>query len=269
MAGSESSAGSPSRRHLDGIAEIRTFFRTNSQPIYFVGPTAFNLLGIDRWVRNFQYIAYYDSWDGQHPRVFTPENRPYIEFESSEQINNYLLRDAEVREYLARRGGTPMVAMVFFDEETEEICREQGYALILPPDSLRRRLDSKIVTTQLGNEAGAPSVPERARPGRQLRRALRARRERWPRRRPGRADPLRRLGQDDLLHRVRTGLGLLRRRHRRPAAQGDEAYQQPGRGGGGVHHQARHDRRAVHDRPDRLPRTHPVQGRLVRQRRVP
>jgi len=49
--------------------------------------------------------------------------------------------------------------LVFFDEETEEICREQGYTLILPPDSLRRRLDSKIVTTQLGNEAGAPSVP--------------------------------------------------------------------------------------------------------------
>src|SRR5690242_13371345 len=157
MPGSDVSAGS--RRQLDGIAEIRTFFRTNQQPIYFVGPTAFNLLGIDRWVRNFQYIAYYDSWDGQHPRVFTPENRPYVEFESSEQINNYLLRDPEVLHYLSRRGGTPMVAMVFFDEETEEICREQGYTLILPPDSLRRRLDSKIVTTQLGNEAGAPSVP--------------------------------------------------------------------------------------------------------------
>ena len=157
--GSAEFTGSQARRHLNGIAEIRTFFRTNSQPIYFVGPTAFNLLGIDRWVRNFQYIAYYDSWDGQHPRVFSPENRPYIEFESSEQINNYLLRDAEVREHLRRRGGVPMVAMVFFDEETEEICREQGYNLILPPDSLRRRLDSKIVTTQLGNEAGASSVP--------------------------------------------------------------------------------------------------------------
>jgi biotin carboxylase len=52
-----------------------------------------------------------------------------------------------------------MIAMVFLDEETEEICRELGYHLILPPDELRRRLDSKIVTTQLGNEAGAPSVP--------------------------------------------------------------------------------------------------------------
>ncbi len=91
--------------------------------------------------------------------MFTPENRPYIEFESSEQINNYLLRDPEVREHLRQRGGVPLIAMVFFDEETEEICREEGYRLILPPDSLRRRLDSKIVTTQLGNEAGAPSVP--------------------------------------------------------------------------------------------------------------
>jgi biotin carboxylase len=147
------------RRQLDGIPQIRSFFRTNRQPIYFVGPTAFNLLGIDRWVRNFQYVVYYDSWDGAHPRVFAPKNRPYVEFESSEQINNYLLRDPEVREHLRRRGGTPMVAMVFFDEETEEICRELGYHLILPPDALRRRLDSKIVTTQLGNEAGAPSVP--------------------------------------------------------------------------------------------------------------
>ena len=147
------------RRHLRGIAEIRTFFRTNQKPVYFVGPTAFNLLGIDRWVRNFQYVVYYDSWDGAHPRVFAPKNRPYVEFESSEQINNYLLRDPEVQEYMRRRGGTPMIAMVFFDEETEEICRELGYNLILPPDELRRRLDSKIVTTQLGNEAGAPSVP--------------------------------------------------------------------------------------------------------------
>jgi biotin carboxylase len=152
---SETSTG----RSLNGIPEIRTFFRTNQQPIYFVGPTAFNLLGIDRWVRNFQYVVYYDSWDGAHPRVFAPQNRPYVEFESSEQINNYLLRDPEVQEHLSRRGGTPMVAMVFFDDETEEICDELGYQLILPSDELRRRLDSKIVTTQLGNEAGAPSVP--------------------------------------------------------------------------------------------------------------
>lgn len=150
------------QQSLNGLSEIRAFFRTNIQPIYFFGPTAFNLLGVDRWVRNFRYVVYYDSWDGHHPRVFTPAEKPYVEFGSSEEINNYLLRDPEVQAYIAKRAGPgqrPMIAMVFFDEETEQICRELGYDLILPPDELRRRLDSKIVTTQLGNQAGAPSVP--------------------------------------------------------------------------------------------------------------
>jgi len=150
-------------RPLKGIADIRTYFRTNTRPIFFVGPTAFNLLGIDRWVRNFEYLVYYDSWDGARPRVFTPRNKPYVAFESSEEINNYLLRDPEVQAHVASRVGSakepPLVAMVFFDAETEEICRELGYELILPPDALRRHLDSKIVTTRLGEEAGAPSVP--------------------------------------------------------------------------------------------------------------
>jgi hypothetical protein len=116
-------------------------------------------------VRNFSYIAYYDSWDGAHPQVFSPKHRRYVEFESSEEINNYLLRNAEVRAFIASHGGRPKVAMVFFDEETERICEELGCELILPSHELRRRLDSKIVTTVLGNEASAPSVPKRARGG--------------------------------------------------------------------------------------------------------
>ena len=137
---------------LNGIAEIRTFFRTNTQPIYCFGPTEFNLLGIDRWVRNFQYVVYYDSWDGAHPRVFAPKHPPYVEFESSEQINNYLLRDPEVRTHLQRRGGTPMIVMVFFDEETEEICPELGYELIMPSS---RPSGSRAYSRRPGPEPGS------------------------------------------------------------------------------------------------------------------
>jgi len=147
------------RRRLRNIPEIRTFFRTNETPIVFVGPTAFNLLGLDRWARNFSYVAYYDSWEGAHPRVFSPRHDQYVEFQSAEEINNYLLRHPDVQQYIARRGSSPKVAMVFFDEETEEICEELGYELILPRHRLRQHLDSKITTTRLGNEAGAPSVP--------------------------------------------------------------------------------------------------------------
>jgi hypothetical protein len=83
------------RRRLKNISEVRHFFRTNDVPILFFGATPFNLLGLDRWVRNFSYITYYDAWDGAHPRVFTPGHKPYREFESGEEINNWLLTNPE------------------------------------------------------------------------------------------------------------------------------------------------------------------------------
>ncbi len=147
---------------MKNISEVRHFFRTNDVPILFFGATPFNLLGLDRWIRNFTYVTYYDAWDGAHPRVFTPSDKPYREFESGEEINNWLITNPEVRAHIdsvTPRGIRPKVAMVFFDSETEDICKELGYDLILPAASLREHLDSKIVTTRLGNEAGAPSVP--------------------------------------------------------------------------------------------------------------
>ncbi len=149
-------------RPLRNISEMRHFFRTNDTPIYFIGATPFNLLGLDRWIRNFSYVSYYDGWDGAHPRVFTPRGKPYIEFSSGEEINNWLLENAEVRAFIDRRragGLRPKIAMVFFDEETERICEELGYDLILPSAQLRNHLDSKLVTTRLANEVGVASVP--------------------------------------------------------------------------------------------------------------
>ncbi len=157
-----SPAAARTKRGLRNISEVRHFFRTNDVPIYFFGATPFNLLGLDRWVRNFSYVTYYDAWDGAHPRVFTPTNKTYREFDSGEAINNWLLTNPEVRAYIdgsTPRGVRPKVAMVFFDSKTEDICKELGYDLILPPASLRDHLDSKIVTTRLGTEAGAASVP--------------------------------------------------------------------------------------------------------------
>ena len=156
------SGSAQSRRRLKNISEVRHFFRTNDVPILFFGATPFNLLGLDRWVRNFTYITYYDAWDGAHPRVFTPSHKPYQEFDSGEEINNWLLTNPEVRAHIdavTPRGVRPKVAMVFFNSETEDVCKDLGYDLILPAASLRQHLDSKIVTTRLGNEAGAPSVP--------------------------------------------------------------------------------------------------------------
>src|SRR5215217_7577635 len=144
---------------LRGIPEIRAFFRTNKTPIYFVSPTAFNLLGIDRWLRSFFYINYFDSFEGSHPRVFVPKERPYRDFKSMEDVCNHLLGHEEVIERIAARGGGGRCVFVMFDDETEGAAAAAGLEVAHPSAELRHRLDSKIVTTQLGNEAGVPSAP--------------------------------------------------------------------------------------------------------------
>jgi biotin carboxylase len=144
---------------LTGIPAIRNFFRTNETPVYFVSATAFNLLGIDRWVRNFRFVNYYDSFDGTHPNVFVPQEQTPRAFESIEEIVNYLLGHKEVGDLVAANGGGGKAAFLMFDEETEELAAELGLEVAFPSASLRHRMDSKIETTRLGNEAGVPSVP--------------------------------------------------------------------------------------------------------------
>jgi biotin carboxylase len=58
---------------------------------------------------------------------------------------------------------------LMFDEETEQLAGELGLEVAFPPASLRHRLDSKIETTRLGDEAGVPSVPNTMGTGRDYR----------------------------------------------------------------------------------------------------
>jgi biotin carboxylase len=148
-----------STSRLHGVSELREYFRTNRQPIYFVSPTAFNLLGIDRWVRNFRYVCFYDSFEGSHPNIFVPGDRRAPEFESIEDICNYLLRHPEVAAMMRAEDPGGLATFVMFDAETEELAASLGLRVAHPPAELRHRLDSKIVTTRLGNAAGVPSVP--------------------------------------------------------------------------------------------------------------
>ena len=150
-------SGSPPR--FRGVSDLREFFRTNQTPIYFISPTAFNLLGIDRWVRNFHYVNYFDSFEGSHPNVFVPTDREAPEFSSIEDICNYLLRHREVTGWMKTLGPGGRAVFVMFDEQTESLAASAGLRVAHPPAELRHRLDSKIVTTQLGNDAGVPSVP--------------------------------------------------------------------------------------------------------------
>ena len=151
-------------RKLNSISDIRAFFHGYDMPTYFVSATPFNLLGAEEWVRDFTFINYIDCFDGKHPSVFVPTRKDPPAFESIEQINNYLLKHEEVERLVKRkaprgRGPRGNVLFLFFDEETERICKRLRLRICFPSAKLRARLDNKLVTTRIANEAGVQSVP--------------------------------------------------------------------------------------------------------------
>ncbi len=147
------------RRHtLTSLSQIYAFFRKNQTPITFLSPTPYNLLGLGRWINKFQYINYFDSFDGTHPKVTVPREFGSHDFKSIEDVNNHLLRNKEVREKF-KLLGPGLLMLVMFDEETEQLAKELGQKIALPPAKLRKHIDSKITTTKLANEAGVASAP--------------------------------------------------------------------------------------------------------------
>jgi hypothetical protein len=146
------------RPKLRSLSDVYAFFRQNKTPITFLSPTPYNILGLGRWINNFHYINFFDSFDGSHPKIFVPREHGPHEFRSIEDVNNYLLRHKDVRARLKDQGPGYLL-LVMFDEETEQLARELGQKIALPPAKLRKHIDSKITTTKLGNEAGIKSAP--------------------------------------------------------------------------------------------------------------
>ena len=148
------------KKTLKNISEIRRFFHTNTDPIYFVSATNFNLLGLDEWVKNFKYICYMDCFDGRHPNVLCPSELPHDEFQSIEDINNYLLQHKEVVDYVKSRGGKPKFVFLMFDEKTEKLVKALGGEVWFPKAKLRTNMDNKIETVRIGDKAGVTSYEQ-------------------------------------------------------------------------------------------------------------
>lgn len=155
----KTAAPAPKRTKLNDVSDIRRYFHRNTEPIYFISATPFNLLGIDEWVRNFHFINYIDCFDGQHPHVFVPRETPHRPFTSIEDINNYLLGHKEVVDFIRSRGPGGKAVFLFFDEETEALCKELGLEVCFPSASLRRAVDNKVEATRIADRAGVKSVP--------------------------------------------------------------------------------------------------------------
>ncbi|MEH6741558.1 MAG: biotin carboxylase, partial [Sulfitobacter sp.] len=143
---------------ITSVSDARLFFHRNEQPIYFVSASPFNLLGIDTWVSNFKFINLIDCFDGRHPNVIVPTRDTLQEFESMEEINNHLLGNKEVLEYIrSKKRGQGVFLM--FDDETEKLAKAAKLRIPFPRAKLRNKLDDKIETVKIGERAGVPSVP--------------------------------------------------------------------------------------------------------------
>ncbi len=147
---------------LRGLSDIRRFFYKNETPIYFISATNFNLLGADEWVKGFKFICYIECFDGQHPNVFSPDEIPHDEFQSIEDINNYLLEHKQVVDYIQGRAkgkkkGKALFLM--FDEKTEKLAKQIGLDVAFPSAKLRNDLDNKVITNRVADKAGVPCVP--------------------------------------------------------------------------------------------------------------
>ena len=143
---------------LTSVADARLFFHKNEQPIYFIGASPFNLLGIDTWVSNFKFINLIDCFDGRHPNVFVPPRDATQVFESMEEINNHLISNKDVLDYIrSKKRGQGVFLM--FDKETEQLAKAAKLKIPFPKARLRNKLDDKIETVKIGERAGVPSVP--------------------------------------------------------------------------------------------------------------
>ena len=140
----------PRRRRpkLRGITAVREALRTNATPVFFVGATPFNLLGLDRWVGGLGYVSLIDPFDGTHPAVFSPVEQPTSELTDGPSVTNHLLRHPEVQAHLALQDGTPAITTVYADAETEQLCADLGYRLLVPSTADRERWQQLVEPVQ-------------------------------------------------------------------------------------------------------------------------
>ncbi len=122
------------------------------------------MLGADEWIKGFKFICHIECFDGQHPNVFSPKTEiPHDEFQSIEDINNYLLQHPEVQEFILSRRNkgkkAGKVMFLMFNEETEALAEKLGLEIMFPSAEMRTFMDNKVNTNRIAEKAGVKCVP--------------------------------------------------------------------------------------------------------------
>jgi len=143
---------------------VKHYFATNTRPYYFISASNFNLIDMHNWVKGWTDINFIDCFDGQAKYTLVPTELSHPVFEELEQINEYLIDHPETLEYIkkdmaqhSQKSGHAL--FLFFNQALEAKCKALNLQIDLPKNELVQHIDNKITTTELGNEAQVPSVP--------------------------------------------------------------------------------------------------------------
>ena len=151
------------QKKLSSLADIRHHFATSETPYFFISPSNFNMMGMHEWVRGWHNINLLDCFDDRHPQVQVVKEAHSRLFQSVEDVNDYLLSSEAVRRLIKQKQDAidlqGQALFLFFDAHLEAVCQSLNLPIALPPNSLVREMDSKMVTTDIGNQAGVYSVP--------------------------------------------------------------------------------------------------------------
>ncbi|MCL1125343.1 hypothetical protein [Shewanella surugensis] len=154
---------------IRSIDDVKNYFATLDTPHYFISSTNFNLMNLEQWVKHWTNINFIDCYDKSNDSVMLPSKVGTPVFDSIESVNDFLLghkdvvsqieKDKSNWQALETQDPQAKALFLFFDRTLEETCRSLDLQVCLPPNHLVKKIDNKITTTEIGNQAGVASVP--------------------------------------------------------------------------------------------------------------
>jgi hypothetical protein len=142
------------------FSNLKSYFRKINEKFYFVSTTSFNLIDMHNWIPGWKNISYINCFDSKAENTLLSLEDTNRAFSSIEEVNEFLMLNSEIQSHfkLDTLTSKKNVLFLFFNKTLEEICRKLKIDLFLPPHSLVKNIDDKIVTTEIGNSVGVDSV---------------------------------------------------------------------------------------------------------------
>jgi biotin carboxylase len=128
-----------------------------ADPIYFICPTPFNMLGAGRYLKGLRFITARDCFGGRWDRIVFNAGTP----EAISDIQSEVVRllGAAALENRLGRGEAAHALFLMFDERAQSLASSLGLDVCLPTAEMRASLDDKVAGTRLAEAAGVPTVP--------------------------------------------------------------------------------------------------------------